>query len=227
MEIEKRVFIGKHLELRDELKILMDQGEKSESIDAANQIGRHKVSIEEQRDVVENQEKRNERAPGNYFEKLEEIKNHDKTMPSVIKNGNSSIQENYIAPVTVSYEEQDDSDIPLDKRARGVISDIHTDRIQNMKDMERTTKISRHTTTIEVKVSSRPPKKRSSSLIDEVAAEMEDNIPTTVNESLQKEISYGQEDNADLTITGTKNATIHHFKMKQVCKGSNEEKGNY
>ncbi|KAL3986365.1 hypothetical protein ACH3XW_42445 [Acanthocheilonema viteae] len=237
MDMNKKIFLDKHLEVQDKLKILIAEGEKSESTDAANHGNLHKLSIEEQSDsdIIENQERQDEaheRVLGHYSEKREEIKSHDKNEPSIMKNHNFLIQEICTAPVIVSYEEQEDPNIPLDGGAQDIISDVHTEKKRNIQDAgglesisASATKISRHATTIEVKISPRPPKMRSSSLIDEVAAGMEGDIASIVNEPLQKKISYEQEDENDPTSVEIEKAVVHHSEMKptNTCKGSGKK----
>lgn len=241
--MSKEVFLEKHLELQDEPKISTDKKEKTESTDAANQECPGKISLEEQSDsdIVEDQERRDDIHEGvveQYFEEQEEIKGlHDETVPSVMRNENFIILESCTAPVTISYEEQEDPGIPLDAEAQDIISDIHTEREQNIQDVDdlpestsvlTTAKISRHATAIEVKISPRPPKKRSGPLIDEIAAESEDNIASIANESLHKKISYEEENETDPTSTEIDKAVVCHLEMKlaNTCKGLSEEEGN-
>ncbi|VIO99275.1 Uncharacterized protein BM_BM11057 [Brugia malayi] len=200
----------KHLELQDELEILMKKDEKTESISTTNQEGPYKISIEEQSDsdVVEDQE----RIMKHCFEEQEEMNGlHDKTEPSVMINENSLIRESCTAPVSVSYEEQEDPDIPLDEDAHNISSDVCVEDKQSIYSVGSlpestsvlTTKISRHSTIFGIKISSKPPKKRPDSLTDEIAAEWESNIASSnddnigSSESLQKKISYEQEDETD------------------------------
>nr|CDQ07741.1 Bm12076 [Brugia malayi] len=188
----------------------MKKDEKTESISTTNQEGPYKISIEEQSDsdVVEDQE----RIMKHCFEEQEEMNGlHDKTEPSVMINENSLIRESCTAPVSVSYEEQEDPDIPLDEDAHNISSDVCVEDKQSIYSVGSlpestsvlTTKISRHSTIFGIKISSKPPKKRPDSLIDEIAAEWESNIASSnddnigSSESLQKKISYEQEDETD------------------------------
>ncbi|KAK6109353.1 hypothetical protein QQG55_35665 [Brugia pahangi] len=199
-----------HLDLQDELEILMKKDEKTESISTTNQEGPYKISIEEQSDsdVVEDQE----RIMKHCFEEQEEMNGlHDKTEPSIMINENSLIRESCTAPVSVSYEEQEDPDNPLDENAHNISSDVCVEDKQSIYSVGSlpestsvlTTKISRHSTIVGIKMSSKPPEKRPDSLIDKIAAEWESNIASSNNdnigsrESLQKKISYEQEDETD------------------------------
>uniref|UniRef100_A0A158Q7Q8 ELYS-bb domain-containing protein n=1 Tax=Elaeophora elaphi TaxID=1147741 RepID=A0A158Q7Q8_9BILA len=241
LDMKTKAFMEEHLGQQDELKIVIGKGEGDESTDAANQENPHKVSVEEQSDsdIVEDQERQDEvheRVLGHYFEAREEIKNHDKTEQSIMRNENSLIQESYGDPVTVSYEEQDDPDIILlDATAQDIVSNVHMEGEQTVQDVGSlleststltTSKFSRSATTFEVKMSPTPPKKRSRSLADEVEVEMEDNVASIVSESSQKKVSYEQEDETDPTSTEVEKAIVCHFEMKltNICKGLNEEK---
>uniref|UniRef100_A0A1I8ERA1 ELYS-bb domain-containing protein n=1 Tax=Wuchereria bancrofti TaxID=6293 RepID=A0A1I8ERA1_WUCBA len=207
-DMNKEVFLEKHLELEDELKTLVKKDERTEYTSTTSQESPHKISVEEQSDsdIVEEQEVNGL---------------HDKTEPSLMINENSLIQKS-TAPVSVSYEEQEDPGIPLDEDAHNINSDVCVEDKQSIYSAGSlpestsvlTTKISRHSATFGIKISSEPPKKRSDSLIDEIAAEWEgniastDNIGSTVSESLQKKISYEQEDESDPTSTEIEKAVV-------------------
>uniref|UniRef100_A0A1I7V8G7 PP1-binding domain-containing protein n=1 Tax=Loa loa TaxID=7209 RepID=A0A1I7V8G7_LOALO len=348
-DMNKEVFLEKHLELQDGLKILLDKDEESESMDAANQETPCNISVEEQSDsdMVEDQERRGE---GNekierYFEKQEIKDPHgktepsvmrnenlliresltapvsmsyeeqeeiedlddkiepsvmrnenplirrnctapvpetydeqekikdpcdktessvmrnenllihgsftapvsvsyeeqeevedldDKTEPSVMKNENFLIRESFTAPVSVTYEEQEDPGIPLDADVQDIVSDVHTEGKRNLQDagclpestsVLTTTKITRHTATFEVKISPRPPKKLLGSLSDEMAAESEDDIASTVSESLQKKVSYEQEDETDPTSTEIEKAMVFHLEMNKKFEEEEDRMG--
>ncbi|EJW85195.1 hypothetical protein WUBG_03895 [Wuchereria bancrofti] len=207
-DMNKEVFLEKHLELEDELKTLVKKDERTEYTSTTSQESPHKISVEEQSDsdIVEEQEVNGL---------------HDKTEPSLMINENSLIQKS-TAPVSVSYEEQEDPGIPLDEDTHNINSDVCVEDKQSIYSAGSlpestsvlTTKISRHSATFGIKISSEPPKKRSDSLIDEIAAEWEgniasaDNIGSTVSESLQKKISYEQEDESDPTSTEIEKAVV-------------------
>ncbi|VDK72662.1 unnamed protein product, partial [Onchocerca ochengi] len=239
MHISKKVSSEKYLELQDELEILVDEGEKRESTDATNEKNLHKISVEEQSDLylVENQERQDEdheKVVEHYFEEQEEIENvHDKTEPSTLRSENTLIQKSYTAPVTVSYEEQEDPGILLDAVAQDIISDVHTAKEQNIQDVgdlsENTlvrtcTKISRHASTVEVEINPRSPKKRSDSSINDVTTKSEDNITSSMGE-FHKKVSYEQEDESDPTSTEIEKGIICHFEMEpaDTCKELNKE----
>ncbi|EFO20170.2 hypothetical protein LOAG_08319 [Loa loa] len=197
-DMNKEVFLEKHLELQDGLKILLDKDEESESMDAANQETPCNISVEEQSDsdMVEDQERR--------------------------------------APVSVTYEEQEDPGIPLDADVQDIVSDVHTEGKRNLQDagclpestsVLTTTKITRHTATFEVKISPRPPKKLLGSLSDEMAAESEDDIASTVSESLQKKVSYEQEDETDPTSTEIEKAMVFHLEMNKKFEEEEDRMG--
>lgn len=224
-------------------KLCLDkQQEKSESIDVANQENPHKVSIEEQSDsdIVEDEERRDEaheRSLEYYFEKQEEIKKHNKTEQSersIRKNENFLIQEKHTTPVTVSYEERKNPDTPVYAGAQDIVFDVHAEGEQSVEDASlksasvlTTTKIFRHAPAAKVKISTRPPKKRPSSLINEVTTKMESNVTSAVDESSQKKVSYEQKIKIDPTSTEIEKAITSQFKMKlaSTCKGLSEEEG--